>query len=72
MIVAGDSAEGGRIGFSITDVKGMRVQAGNGVCGFDAGLPVSIISILHSARHGAAGVFRVGEMSDCNVYEALI
>jgi len=47
----------------------MRVQAGDRVYGFDAGLPVSI---SHSARHGAAGVFRVGEMSDCNVYEALI
>ena len=46
----------------------MRVQAGDGVCGFDAGLPVSIIGILHPARHRATGVFRVGEMSDCNVY----
>jgi len=69
MIVAGDSAGEELSWFAITDVKGMRVQAGDGVCGFDAGLPVSIIGILHSARHGTTGVFRpgVGEMSDRNI-----
>jgi hypothetical protein len=37
--------------FAITDVKGMRNQAEGGVGGVDAGLPVSIIGILHSAHH---------------------
>jgi len=64
MIVAGNSTRGRIWNCHVTE----RNQAEDEVYGLNAGLSVSIIGILHSARRDAVGVFLVGGWWDERLY----